>query len=90
MNNAQWGALARKELKDRTIVAVRYMTKAEAKASGWSQRPLLLTLDDGKVLCPMADDEGNGGGALAVMGKQGEVPTFPVLGCDDPYRAYND
>ena len=44
---------------------------------GWYKRPLLITLDDGKVIFPMADDEGNNGGAMGTTYK--DLPTIPVL-----------
>ncbi len=56
-------------LAGRTIVAVRKMRAAEAKREGWDLRwahgaPPVLVLDDGQVIYPSADDEGNGPGAL--------------------------
>jgi hypothetical protein len=56
-------------LEGRTIVAVRKMRPAEAKREGWDLRwahgaPPVLVLDDGQVIYPSQDDEGNGPGAL--------------------------
>ena len=46
------------------IIKVQYMTKKNAGDLDWYQRPLMLKLDDGSLIFPQADDEGNDGGAL--------------------------
>jgi len=53
------------------ITRVRFMTKDELEAQGWdwegsdSIHPIVaLELDNGAVLYPSQDEEGNGGGAL--------------------------
>ena len=40
------------------------MSSEETKESGWSKSPLLIELDDGTVIIPLQDDEGNDGGSL--------------------------
>ncbi len=59
----------------RRIVAVRAMTKDELAAEGWPPNETVptLVLDDGTVLFPSRDEEGNGPGALfgATARKQG-------------------
>ena len=59
----------------RKIVKVEWMTEGESENIGWHSRPLCMQLDDGTWIFPMADDEGNDGGALAV----GESETLPVF-----------
>jgi hypothetical protein len=49
------------------ITSVRYMTQEEADALMWSKRPLIITLNDGSMIVPQMDDEGNNGGALWVV-----------------------
>lgn len=48
----------------RKIADFRYMTDAEQAAHGWYCRAPVLVLDDGHLVYPSADDEGNGPGAL--------------------------
>lgn len=71
---AKWTAEARKALLGRKIVSVDYMTEADSEEMGWSQRGLVLTLDNGEQIIPSSDDEGNNAGALFV----GDA-TLPVL-----------
>ena len=60
----KWTEIA-KMLKGRTIVGVRYMCEEEAEDQDWYSRPIVMFLDNGEYIFPMADDEGNNGGALA-------------------------
>jgi hypothetical protein len=53
-----------KPLVGRTIASVRWMDEEEMEASGWERSPIVLQLDDGTLLFPSADDEGNNAGAL--------------------------
>lgn len=50
------------------IVEIRDMTDAELDAEGWEPdfhgRPPAIVLENGTVLYPSRDEEGNGGGAL--------------------------
>lgn len=67
MNDAtekRWTTLATDRLAGRTIQTATYMTREEAEAIGFHSRPLVLVLDDGSVLYPQSDDEGNDGGAM--------------------------
>ena len=63
--NTSWEATANKILLGRKIVKIKWMTAKEAdKGFGWSNRPVILILDDGTEIIPQCDDEGNDGGAL--------------------------
>lgn len=73
----QWERDCSKELKGKTVKEVRYMTKAEAKESMWFSRPLIIWFTDGSYIIPMADDEGNDGGAMSTSFK--ELPVIPVM-----------
>lgn len=53
-----------------TIVMVRTMTDTEMKNEGWqrhrsiNQNPACFVLDDGSVIYPSCDQEGNGSGVF--------------------------
>ena len=51
-------------LVGKKIVAIRQMTAAELKAEFWDGPNTCLVLDDGTLLYPSQDEEGNGPGAL--------------------------
>ena len=70
--------VARKHLQGRTIVAVRYMTKEEAKDFGWYMRPVMFILDNDTSIIVQRDDEGNDGGALLGL-SEGLEFILPVL-----------
>jgi len=72
---AEWVAKL-KPLVGRTIVGVRYLDDAEAGLLGIDHHPVCLMLDDGALLWPMADDEGNDAGALFIQtgAKTAELP----------------
>jgi len=73
-----WPRFAQSYLIGKKIIAVRYMTRAEANAIGFSSRPVVFQLDDGSVWYPSRDDEGNDGGSL--FGQVNNEPiTLPVL-----------
>ena len=70
-----WNKKANKLLVGKKIVKVEWMTEGESENLSWHSRPLCMQLDDGTWIFPMADDEGNDGGALAV----GDNETLPVF-----------
>ena len=57
-------ALAAQALKGRCILGVRYTTSEEAEQCGWLHRSVVLELDNGHLVWPASDDEGNDAGAL--------------------------
>ena len=73
-----WKGYAVTRLVGRTITEVRYLTPDEARDIGWTQRPLVMFLDDGTYILPMSDDEGNAAGALTGQKGDDEMK-FPVL-----------
>lgn len=73
----QWEEKARRALKGRKIVQVRYMTVQEQGEMAWCRSAVVLVLDNGVELSPMQDDEGNGPGAMMTNLKA--LPTIPVL-----------
>ena len=80
-NEKKWLKDIKKVLQGKTITKVRYMTKKEANDFGWYKRAVVLQLDDGNILFPSMDDEGNNAGALFTNDKN--LPTIPVFGLDD-------
>lgn len=64
-----------KLLKGRKIVDVRRLSKEEMERIGWHSNPLVLMFDDGSILIPQSDDEGNDGGAMMYINDD-ENPTI--------------
>ena len=54
-------------LVGRTIKAVRYLTPNECANFGWNKSPLVMFLNDGTIMIPQCDDEGNDGGAMMLI-----------------------
>ena len=78
-----WQDLANKHLVGRTIVKAEWLSPSEShRLMGWDYQPLELFLDNGTILTPSMDDEGNNAGALFTniknKGMIGEV-SFPVF-----------
>ena len=46
-------------LVGKKIVRVEYMSVEDREIALWYDRPLMIYLDDGSLLIPMKDDEGN-------------------------------
>jgi len=70
-------ASVKRQLLGKRIVAVRYMSAEEMGDLGWSQRSIVLQLDDGNLLYPSCDDEGNDAGALFTNDELlGTIPTL--------------
>ena len=72
-----WEDLVASELVGRKIVSVRYWTQAEVDFEDWYQRPVQIELDNGYILVPLRDDEGNDGGSIGTNIEA--LPTIPVL-----------
>jgi len=67
------------ELLGRKIVEIRPLTLAELKGEsweGWPFKTVALVLDDGTLLYPSRDGEGNGPGQL--FGKKADGTCFMV------------
>lgn len=73
----KWTLDAQALLVGKKVVDVRYMTEEEAKDNLWYTRPIIIVFDDGTYLIPMADDEGNNGGALFTSCVT--MPIIPVI-----------
>ena len=78
-----WNEKAQKLLKGAKIVDVLYFTPKETKESGWYSSPIALCLEKGGKqfwVYPMADDEGNDGGALGMNNEESVLPVLRVGG----------
>jgi len=58
------------------ITGVRYMTPEECSELFIDNRAIILTLSDGTLLYPMADDEGNDAGVLMARSPDGQETHF--------------
>ena len=72
-----WEKVAATVLVGRKIVAVRYLSSDEREGLGWDCRSVVFQLDNGTLVWPSADDEGNDAGALFTTDKRGD--TLPVI-----------
>lgn len=75
----QWTNYAKERLVGKQIKRVRYLTNEEAKGLDWYSRPVVIELNDGSLILPSRDDEGNDGGAMFGQSNQGDDWTFPVI-----------
>lgn len=75
----RWTAYAKKALVGRKIVAVRYLGDEEMEDMGWDSNPIVLQLDNGTLVFPSADDEGNDGGALFFCSEEDPNGVIPVI-----------
>lgn len=73
-----WNKIATEKLVGRTIVKAEYMSEDDQHQHGWDHRPVILYLDDGSMIYPSQDDEGNDGGSLFGQGTKGDWQ-LPVL-----------
>jgi hypothetical protein len=74
-----WTNVATKLLRGRTIVQVRYVTNEEIQDTYFAKRGLQIVLDNGTILYPMQDDEGNDFGAVHYQLKDGTDLILPTL-----------
>jgi hypothetical protein len=77
-NQQLWEEKARKLFEGKKIVSVRYMTEQEAEENDIEARPLCFKLDDGTIVIPLSDDEGNNGGAFQLI-KKDQTYLLPVM-----------
>ena len=72
-----WTKEVAKKLEGRTIAKIEYMPEEEVKEWMWHKTPIVIHLDDGGMLIPSMDDEGNDGGAIITNYKT--LGTIPVI-----------
>ena len=81
MKKNNWMKKAEECFIDKKIVAIEWMSTDELDEMMWNKAPICLKLDDGTYIFPLADDEGNDGGALGSFNPS-RTPcnyTFPVF-----------
>lgn len=71
----KWTDIAVKQLVGRRITGVRYMTDEERREYYWSNRALIVTLDNGQYFIPTSDPEGNNAGTLHTSDEKEPVLT---------------
>lgn len=71
---AYWSSAAMDVLVGRRIVGARYLSSSEAEKLGWNSRSVVFELDNGVLIFPSRDDEGNDAGSLFTT-----HPTFDTL-----------
>lgn len=62
-----YGAALRRfnrELSGKTIKEVRWFCEKETEYRMWHNRPIVIEFEDGSILVPFSDEEGNDGGAM--------------------------
>lgn len=66
------------QLVGKTIKSIRFMNDREMEMFGWYKRPVIILLSDSTFIIPQSDDEGNEGGAIALIKNKNFtlVPTF--------------
>lgn len=65
--------ISRNPVVGRKIIGTRQMTQSEIEAEGWYRGTTVLILDNGTLIYPSQDDEGNDSGALFGKTKEGLI-----------------
>jgi hypothetical protein len=73
----RWTKIAQDMLFGKKITGVRYMSDEEAEQLGWDEKCVVIELDDGNIIYPSSDDEGNNAGALFTNDEK--EPVLPVI-----------
>ena len=73
-----WQDLVNKHLVGKYITKVQWLNpKDSKKLLGWDYQPCEIHLNDGTIITPSADDEGNNAGSLFTNIQ--ELPCCPVF-----------
>ena len=75
----KWLKEMEQHLLGRTIVGIRYLTNQETQDMGWENSALVLVLNDGSLIFPSTDDEGNNAGALFGQTRKGDSFEAPII-----------
>lgn len=73
----RWTKIASDQLLGKKIAKVRYMSEEEMESLGWYSRCVVIQLDDGNLIFPSKDDEGNDAGSIFTMNEENSV--LPVI-----------
>ena len=78
MAKDKWQNLVNKHLVGRKIVKVEWLSPKETdRLFGWDFQPCEIHLDNGTVLTPSSDDEGNESGSIFT--NVTELPVIPTF-----------
>ena len=72
-----WTRRVEKALLGKKITKIEYLSNEETERYDWYKVPIAIQLDNKYWLVPMADDEGNDGGAISTNIK--DLPVIPVI-----------
>lgn len=78
-NEQFWTNKLSKELVGRKIVSIRYMSDEEKDNMGWYSKAVVIKLDNGTVLYPSQDDEGNDAGSIFYQSNNDPNGVIPVM-----------
>jgi len=73
----RWTKIAQDMLFGKKVTGVRYLSDEEMEEMGWDQKCVVIELDDGNLIYPSQDDEGNGPGALFT--NSDKEPVLPII-----------
>ena len=71
--------LAKETLLNKKVSHIRYMTDEEMQSLNWRKRSIVLQMDDGTLVFPSIDNEGNDGGSLQFFKENSSEHCIPVL-----------
>lgn len=75
----EWTKKAEKLVLNKKIVSVRYLTAREEEMLGWNSRCIVMQLDNGILIYPSKDNEGNDAGALFCENFNEDDNVLPVI-----------
>jgi len=76
----EWTNTAKQVLLGKKITGVRYLTSEEQENLAWYHKCVVITLEDGTLIFPSQDDEGNDAGALYYQTKsESQLNVLPVI-----------
>jgi hypothetical protein len=76
---AEWNRVARRRLRNRRIVDVRYLSTDECRQLMCGFASIVLVLDDGTTVYAARDAEGNDAGAFHGVSPSGEKFVLPGI-----------
>lgn len=74
-----WVDKISKELVGKKIKSIRYMSDEEQEDIGWYSKAAVIELDNGTIMYPSQDDEGNDAGAIFYQSKDNPNGVIPVI-----------
>ena len=74
-----WVDKISKELVGKKIKSIRYMSDEEQEDIGWYSKAVVIELDNGTIMYPSQDDEGNDAGSIFYQSKDNPNGVIPVI-----------